>query len=114
MPAFSLSPRTLVLPLAALSLALLAGCASSRPAVLLDNSQAQQIECHGLFGSWQACRSQALAVCGTGAYQVISRNQRDGASEAEAEALEQGAAFHQRSMLVQCAAAEQPLLGFNR
>jgi hypothetical protein len=85
-----------------LLLASLGGCASSRPALLADQSAAQQIECPGLFGSWQGCRAEALNLCG-GSYQVLSRNQHEGASEDEVEALVAEAAYRQRSMLVRCA-----------
>lgn len=88
---------------AILMLAVLAGCASSRPALLMDNSQARQIECHGVFGSWAGCRSEAVAVCG-GAYQVLSRNREEGASQAQVDAHNAGLAFQERSMLVRCGA----------
>lgn len=94
--------RTAATAIAVLTLALLGGCASSRPALLMDHTQAQQIECHGLFGSWEGCRTEALAVCSSGTFQILSRNRHDGASEAEVEARTAGNAFHERRMLVRC------------
>lgn len=103
-----LSLRCAAITGALLMLAVLAGCASSRPALLMDNSQARQIECHGVFGSWAGCRSEAVAVCGGGAYQVLSRNREEGASEAQVDAYNAEVAFQERSMLVRCG-VEGPL-----
>ena len=97
----------------ALMLAALAGCASSRPALLMDNTQASQIECHGLFGSWAGCHTEAVAVCGGGVYQVLSRNHDEVASEAELDARNAGVAFHERSLLVRCAAEGPARVAFN-
>ncbi|WP_407310110.1 hypothetical protein [Pseudomonas sp. nanlin1] len=87
-----------------LAMALLSGCASSHVTYLSDASAAHQVECPGVFGSWDACRSQALDLC-AGHYEVLGRNHQDGASEEQVEAAARAQGYHDRSMLVQCATA---------
>lgn len=91
------------------AVAVLNGCATSQPAYLQDASVAHQVECHGLFGSWDGCSAQAAALCNNQTYQVLGRNHLEGASQAQAEAEGAGQSFRQRSMLVQCNPQPNPV-----
>jgi hypothetical protein len=91
------------------AVAVLSGCATSQPAYLQDASAAHQVECHGLFGSWDSCSAQAAALCNSQTYQVLGRNHLEGASQAQAEAEVAGQSFKQRSMLVQCNPQPNPV-----
>jgi len=86
----------------------LSGCATSHPAYLADASEARVVECHGLLGSWNSCYAEAAAVCAQQDYQVLARNHIDGGSEADVQAAQAGRAYHERSLLVQCAANNGP------
>lgn len=94
--------RRFSLVFAAVAVTVLSGCATSQQAYLADSSAAQRIECNGVFGSWDSCRTEAAVACGDTGYQVISRNRIDGLSEAEAEQHVAGQSFHERNMLIQC------------
>ncbi|KTT29865.1 hypothetical protein NS201_15525 [Pseudomonas oryzihabitans] len=83
-------------------LAALAGCASSHTAYLQDGRTAYLVQCNGVFGSWSGCAGEAAARCATGSYQILARNDIDGASEAQAEASMAGQAYRVRNLLVQC------------
>lgn len=94
--------RRITFAFAAMAVLFLSGCATSQQAYLANSSPAQRIECSGVFGSWDSCRSQALVACGDQGYQVLSRNHEEGISEAEAERQVAAKSFHERNMLVQC------------
>ncbi|KTT33689.1 hypothetical protein [Pseudomonas rhizoryzae] len=83
-------------------LAALAGCASSHTAYLQDGRTAYLVQCNGVFGSWSGCAGEAAERCATGSYQVLARNDIDGASEAQAEASVADQAYRVRNLLVQC------------
>ena len=102
MPATQSILRRFTFVFAAVAVAVLSGCATSQQAYLADSSPAQSIECAGVFGSWDACRTQAVVACGDTGYQVIARNHIDGLSETEAEQQVASKAFHERNMLIQC------------
>lgn len=102
MPATQSILRRITLLFAAVAISVLTGCATSQQAYLADSSPAHRIECNGVFGSWDSCRTQAVAECGNSGYQVISRNHVDGLSEDQAEQQVAGRSFHERAMLVQC------------
>lgn len=87
---------------AAIAVTALSGCATSQQAYLADSTTAQRIECNGVFGSWDSCRTEAAAACGETGYQVISRNHIDGLSEAQADQRAAGQSFRERNMLIQC------------
>jgi hypothetical protein len=94
--------RRFTFAFAAIAVIVLSGCATSQQAYLADSSPAQRIQCDGVFGSWDACRTQAVIACGDTGYQVIARNRIDGLSEAEAEQRATSQAYHERNMLIQC------------
>ena len=98
---------------AAVAVTVLSGCATSQQTYLADSSPAQRIECNGVFGSWDACRSEAVIACGDTGYQVIARNRIDGLSESEAEKNVATQAFHERNMLIQCGAGATRLAGLS-
>jgi hypothetical protein len=113
MPATQSILRRFTFVFAAFALAVLSGCATSQQAYLADSSPAQSIHCAGLFGSWDACRTQAMVACGDTGYQVIARNHVDGLSETDAEQQVASQAFHERNMLIQCGIGATRLAGLN-
>jgi hypothetical protein len=94
--------RRITFAFAAVAVMFLSGCATSQQAYLANSAPAQRIECSGVFGSWDSCRSEAVVACGDQGYQVLSRNHEEGITEAEAEQRVADKSFHERNMLVQC------------
>ncbi|WP_311970196.1 hypothetical protein [Pseudomonas baltica] len=113
MPATQSILRRFTFIFAAVAVTVLSGCATSQQAYLADSSPAQSIQCNGVFGSWDACRSQAVIACGDTGYQVIARNHIDGLSEPEAEQRVASQSFHERNMLIQCGVGATRLAGLS-
>lgn len=93
---------------------LLGGCAFAQPMYMPDGSQGYNISCDGAANSIGKCFQKAGELCGTGGYDIVTREGEiipygssvggfnANAYQAQGAYVSQSGAFVNRSLIVRC------------